>query len=191
MAQINPEQLFRPAEEVFPDKKVQSENPKKEIAKAEPKPQTINPEQLFKPREAKKRYIVYLTNAYSTEMNDEVIRLSETVKIDKFCTRQEILFDITSHIEDKYYDITGDVDITAEVLFEVLTSSDVYCMNDETKQFAKTDLAAFFMLFKDENLIDESVNATFHEYIDLITEYSENMMDDDYDADECRDVLNQ
>lgn len=189
MAQLNPEQLFKPVEEVFPERKVQKDEPKTET-QAKPKPQVINPEQLFKPVESKKRYIIYLTKEYLTEDNDDVTYLTETVRISKYCTRQEILLVTMNYLIDRYYDITDEAEVTGETLFELLCSSDVYCMNEETNQFAKTDLLGFFMLFKDTNLIDEELNSTFHEYINLVTEYSNNIMDEDYDVEECRDVLN-
>lgn len=177
MATISAEQLFTPRANEEEETKV----------KTQAKPAVIPAEQVFVPRKsADKRYIVYL------HMADED-QNSLCVKIDKRASRAQIIEDIIRKIMDYYEDITEEVDITGEVMFNFLSNSDIFCLNDNSESFAKTDVLAFLLSFRDIKLADELANQTYTEYMHLVVEYAENVYgeEDDYDANECRDVLQE
>ena len=164
-------------------------------------PETLTVEQLFVPREEvfptkveekkptmqKKRYIVYLS--YPVDENTGATS-QFTIKLSpEMCTREEIISQIMDTIVEGYVELTDFEDVTAENLYDIFTTSEIYCMN-EAGTFARAELLDFFMTFKDTVLSDEYLNDTFHEYLNLVIEIA-SIDEDDYDASKCRDVLKE
>lgn len=155
--------------------------------KDEPKPAPVQAKpQVKKPEVKAKQYILYFANPYDESVKDYYTRYEDKITRDQMVGKIiDLIDEVNQYSEMGYIDSCG--------MYYIMNESEIFCADDDNK-FAKISMFNFLNMMKDVVNIPSESKDILKEFLELAEEGAMSVqeeLDDDYDINDCQDVLNK